>query len=118
MSNGYEPDKWCVLKLTTAAVLPDVEDSVHYRVFGSWYGGWAGSDSWRMNSGITKATSVDGYYAFDGSSGSMYYCGKNTYGTSGYGWSVLSGIISRQADIGIKIEVMLEETDFSVLDYK
>ena len=118
MSDDYKPDKWCVLKLITPAASPNVEDSIHYRVYGSWYGGWAGSDSWRMNSGITKATLLDGFYAFDGFSGSLYYCDINQYGTSGYGGSVLAGIISRQGDAGTRIDIMPEETDFSTLDYK
>jgi hypothetical protein len=60
----------------------------HYRVFGSWYGGYGGGDSWRMNSGITKLIEEDDYYLFIGSSGSTYACHKDTYGANMYGMGV------------------------------
>jgi hypothetical protein len=61
----------------------------HYRVFGSWYGGYGGGDSWRMNSGITKLIEEDDYYLFIGSSGSTYACHKDTYGANMYGMGVV-----------------------------
>jgi hypothetical protein len=63
----------------------------HYRVFGSWYGGYAGSDSWRMNSGITSMIEEDDHYLFIGSTGSTYACHKDMYGASSYGYGVAKG---------------------------
>lgn len=80
MSNYYNPDNWMLIKITGT--------DPHYRVFGSWYGGFAGSDSWRMNSGITSMIEEDDYYLFIGSSGSTYACHKDTYGSSSYGMSI------------------------------
>ena len=37
------PDKWLVLKIGDL-----------YKVYGTWYGGYLGSDSWKINSGIVK----------------------------------------------------------------
>lgn len=79
MSN-YNPDKWMLVKITGK--------DPHYRVFGSWYGGYLGSDSWRMNSGITSMIEEDDYYLFIGSSGSTYACHKDTYGASSYGMGI------------------------------
>jgi hypothetical protein len=60
----------------------------HYRVFGSWYGGYAGADSWRMNSGIASMIEEDDHYLFIGSSGSTYACHKDMYGANVYGMSI------------------------------
>lgn len=79
----YTPDGWTLVKITGT--------DPHYRVFGSWRGGYLNGDSWRMNSGITSVTEEDNYYVFKGSSGSEYYCHKEGYGRLGsYGMGVLS----------------------------
>ena len=80
MSSYYNPDKWMIIKITGK--------DPHYRVFGSWYGGYAGADSWRMNSGITSMIEEDDHYLFIGSSGSTYACHKDMYGASSYGMSI------------------------------
>lgn len=80
MSSYYNPDKWMLIKITGK--------DPHYRVFGSWYGGFAGADSWRMNSGISSMIEEDDHYLFIGSSGSTYACHKDMYGASSYGMSV------------------------------
>jgi len=76
----YNPDRWMIIKIAGK--------DPHYRVFGSWYGGYGGSDSWRMNSGITKLIEEDNHYLFVGSSGSTYACHKDTYGANMYGMGV------------------------------
>jgi len=107
----YNPDKWVIVKITSK------EGKTHYRVFGSWYGGYLGSDSWRMNSGITGASREDDVYSFYGSSGSEYRCHKNAYGTSGYGGSVLGQMTEQHKDAGITVEVMPEYTNWLTLDW-
>jgi hypothetical protein len=82
----YFPDKWVVIKVTSAEVQL-------YRVFACWYGGWAGSDSWKINSGITKVVPIENGYSFEGHSGSAYKCSKGSYGTNSYGGSVLNNFI-------------------------
>ena len=106
----YNPDKWVVVKLTNK------DNEIHYRVFACWYGGYLGSDSWQMNSGITKVNLVDDFYEFSGSSGSLYRCHKNAYGTSGYGHGVLMNMIENAKEL--TIELIPEETDFPTLEYK
>ena len=108
----YTPDKWVMVKITSEKFPP-----VH-KVFGCWYGGWAGSDSWKLNSGVTKAT-LDGYvYAFEGSSGSVYHCHEDTYGTNMYGSGVLNSMIDKSAKNGVSIEILPKETNFMELNYE
>ena len=107
----YNPNKWVIVKITSK------EGKTHYRVFGSWYGGYAGSDSWRMNSGIIDASRENDVYSFYGSSGSEYRCNKNTYGTSGYGGSVLGQMTNQHKDAGITVEVMPEDTNWLTLNW-
>ena len=110
---NYTPDKFIVVKLTA----PEPYPTDHYRVFACWYGGYAGSDSWKLNSGITEVTRDGDLLHFKGSSGSIYTCHVETYGTSGYGHGVLQNLIEQQAARGVTIEVLPEDTDFLGLNY-
>lgn len=77
----YAPDKWVIMKT-------DVGGTLHYRVLASWYGGYLGSDSWKMSSGIVSYTETDDLYEFSNESGSLYRCFKSSLGTSMYAYSV------------------------------
>ena len=103
----YTPDKWLLVKINGK--------DPHYRVFASWYGGYLGSDSWRMNSGITSVREDDDYYIFVGSSGSEYHCHKRAHGISGYGAGVLQNMIERQPDLNI--EMVDKDVDVMKLEY-
>ncbi len=103
----YTPDKWLLIKINGK--------DPHYRVFASWYGGYMGSDSWRMNSGITSVTEDDNFYYFHGSSGSTYNCHKKSQGISGYGSSVLNNIIEKQPELDIQI--LSEDVKILELEY-
>lgn len=108
----YTPDRWTVLKIESK----NEEDQSHYRLFGCWIGGYAGSDSWRMNSGITSVEESDDLYLFKGSSGSIYRCHKNAYGLTSYGASVLHNLIEDSKG-EISILQMPEDTDFMRISY-
>ncbi len=109
--SDYTPDKWVVVKITGKDTSP-----VH-KVFACWYGGYLGSDSWKLNSGITKATLEGNVYYFEGSSGSVYECHKDIYGTNFYGGSVLSGLIEKVEKSGGMMEILAEETNWLEIDY-
>lgn len=107
----YNPDKWMVIRINSK--------NPHYRVFASWGGGYTHGDSWKMNSGITKATLIDGEYHFEGSSGSVYVCRESAYGATGYGYGVLNSIIKRTLDENdVVIDTLPEDTDFLELEYE
>ena len=106
---SYRPDKWVVVKIS---------DKNLYKVFACWYGGYAGSDSWKLNSGITKVTLEGNVYSFEGSSGSVYYCHKDIYGTNMYGGSVLGDMINKATENGVVMEIMPEDTNWLELIYE
>lgn len=107
----YNPDKWVVVKI-------DGNDHpTIYKVFACWYGGYAGSDSWKLNSGIT-AVSKEGYvYSFEGSSGSTYECHEDSYGMNFYGGGVLMNMRENAKERGVTIEILDEDVDFMEIDY-
>ena len=87
MSN-YKPDRWVVLEFVTP------EETIR-KVFAGWYGGYAGSDEWRLNSGIVATRETPEELEFDGYSGSTYYCHRNSYGMSAYMYSVLQSWVKQ-----------------------
>jgi hypothetical protein len=107
----YTPDLWVMVKLTNK------DGGVHYRIFASWYGGFGGTNSWKLNSGVTKIEVADNYYDFHGSSGSVYRCGRKNYGTSGYSSAVLADLIKRSAE-NVLIEELPDDTNFEELNYE
>jgi hypothetical protein len=108
--SDYRPDRWTVLRIHATG-------QIIYKVFASWSGGYTGSDSWKLNSGITRATLVGDSWEFDGSSGSVYSCHKDSYGTNGYGGHVLNGLLERAEQQGIEIDVLSEGTNWATLNY-
>jgi hypothetical protein len=110
--SDYTPDKWLVVKIVGKDT-----PSIH-KVFACWYGGYLGSDSWKLNSGITKATLEGSIYSFEGSSGSVYECHKDYYGTNGYGGGVLSNMIAKAGMNGVTIEILPENTNWLEINYE
>ena len=108
----YIPDKWVVVKITS-----DKSPPIH-KVFACWYGGYAGSDSWKLNSGITRAYEEGQCFMFDGSSGSTYICHKADYGMNMYGGGVLMNMRENAEKNGITIEILPEETNWMEINYE
>lgn len=104
------PDKWIVLKIG--------KDEPIYRVFATWYGGYLGSDSWKMNSGIVRVEEDGNYYKFYGYSGSCYNCSKYTYGTNMFSQSVLNGFMEKVNKTEEVLTVLPDNTDWvNLLNY-
>jgi hypothetical protein len=92
----YTPDTWVVLEFNA----PGFEKPLQ-KVFAGWYGGFAGSNSWKLNSGITEVRIDDqGHYEFDGYSGSTYYCHANNYRMSGLMHGVLASWLKQANERG------------------
>lgn len=111
----YHPDKWVMLKITSPKF------GICYKVLASWYGGFAGSDSWKLSSGTKSASIADigqaGWINFPQESGSEYTCFLDSYGTNMYTQSILNSWIERLASMDTTIEVMPSNTDFLALSY-
>lgn len=67
----YTPDSWVVVELGAPATR-------HRRVLAGWSGGFAGSDSWRLSSGITSVEEDGEVLKIVNESGSVYYCHKSS----------------------------------------
>lgn len=82
----YTPDVWVVLELDGPKTSKPIR-----KVFAGWYGGYAGSNTWKLNSGITVVRyDGTGNYEFDGHSGSTYFCHANNYHMS----ALMQGVLS------------------------
>ena len=110
--SDYTPDRWVVVRLT------DADSPPIHKVFACWFGGYAGSDSWKLNSGITRAYEDGHCFMFDGSSGSTYACHKASYGTNMYGHGVLQNMIVKAEKNGIIIEILPELTNWLEINYE
>lgn len=108
--NLYTPDRWVIVKVSPAEPADE-----HYRVFATMAGGYLTGNSWKLNSGITSVTETNKSYMFHGSSGSVYMCNKQSYGLSGYGASVLDGLII--SSDGMISTPLPEDTDWLELYY-
>ena len=109
--SDYNPDKWVVFKITQKDASP------LYKVFASWYGSYTNPESWRMNSGIAKVSLYEDVYSFEGYSGSVYECNKDSYGCSIYGDGIILGMCANAEMQGVEIEILPEETNWLEIKY-
>jgi hypothetical protein len=89
----YTPDKWVVIEIDYG------EDKIQ-KILSSWYGGWAGADSWRLSSGITEVEELQDLYIIKNHSGSVYTCYRRRYGMSSYTAGILEDF-KKQAPVTI-----------------
>ena len=87
----YIPDKWVVIEIA-------MEGTTVQRILSSWYGGFAGSNSWRLSSGTTEVEELEDSYIIKNESGSVYTCYKRRYGMSSYTAGILEDF-KKQASI-------------------
>ena len=107
MTSQYIPDNWVVIFMNG-------EYDPHYKVLAGWSGGYTQGDSWRMNSGITRVEEGKNRYSFYGASGSVYHCGKKSYGlkmNNAYIWNRLKDLYVN------RVEMMPEDTDWMTVDW-
>lgn len=92
----YTPDVWVIVELSGNKV--QERDGRYHRILAGWYGGYLGSDSWKMNSGITRIIDKGNYYEIHGHSGSIYNCGKEIERFSGYTQSIYQSFTEQNSD--------------------
>lgn len=69
------PDKWAIVKISQSN-----DTSPLYKILAGFYGGYAGADGWRLNSGIKSFEKEGDRWIFYGYSGSVYSCHENSNG--------------------------------------
>ena len=95
--NAYTPDRWVIVEM-------DDNGEKWKRVFAGWYGGYLGSDSWKMSSNIISTIDKETHYEFHNESGSIYRCYKKSYGTTSYMHNIFNHFKSQESDI-MKINI-------------
>jgi len=101
VKSHYTPDKWVVIEINNGV-------QTYRKILGSWYGGFAGSDSWKLSSAIDEIIIEDDVYHFYNHSGSLYNCHKSSYGMSSYAGSIYQGWVdeSEKEDSRVKITLL------------
>lgn len=88
----YYPDKWVMLKITHPV------HGITHKILASWYGGFGGTNSWKLSSGNTYKVILDGgVIKFPQSSGSTYVVARENYGMSAYTMGILQTWIDQLA---------------------
>lgn len=100
----YTPECWELLKISST------EHGVIYKVIAGWYGGFAGSDSWKISSGIEKVIEHEDRFELPQRSGSVYICYKNCRRMSGLMMNIFSSYTRRLSEAGTGTIVLLTET--------
>jgi hypothetical protein len=104
------PDGWIVIKMET-------EESIWYKLFGSWNGDYLDGERWKMNSGISKIEEDEDHYYIFGFSGSCYQCNKYTYGKlNSYTFGIVSNTIKNSYKVNVKAEDITWE-EFKKLNF-
>ena len=73
----YSPDRWVLVEITSK------EHATIQKILAGWYGGFAGSDSWKLSSGNVNFIDKGDYYESLQESGSTYKLYKASEGFTG-----------------------------------
>lgn len=106
----YTPDKWIILKIKGPK-------ETLFKVLAGWSGSYLEGQSWKINSGISKVSMDGNYYLFEGYSGSVYKCHKNSYGTNMISSGVLANLLSDPQTKDL-VEVIPEQDFTNLLTVK
>ena len=99
-----EPDCYVLIKLTFKENTDNIQTGTIYKLFSTWYGGYLGSDKWRLNSGISNVKKENDYYLIYGHSDTVYKVYKNI-GYSNYSYSIIQDLTENIPDYA-EVEVI------------
>ena len=77
MYYSERPDKWVILKITH-------KGEIMCKLLCGWYGGYLGSDEWKLSSQINDVFVHEDEVYFHNQSGSVYLCDLGSEGTTNY----------------------------------
>lgn len=96
--NEVIPDRWVIVTIREEG-RPPIQ-----KILSGWWGGYLGSDEWRMSSTIISQTEHIDHFILDTKSGSRYLCYKNRKGYTNLSSNVLYNMQDKLPD-NITIEV-------------
>jgi len=99
----YNPDRWIVIE-----VRENENESIR-KVFAGWIGGYLGSDTWKLSSGVIKVNEDDKAFEFINVSGSVYRCHKHAYGMTGWMYRMFESWQKSLVDLQDASIVIVEE---------
>ena len=101
----YTPEKWVVLNIKFTK--DDGSKVTRQVIYSGNYGGWAGSDTWKISTNIKGVQDKGNYFSVLCSSGSTYELYKSSNGMSGYMvqmWDFLFQNFKNEGDVTIAKE--------------
>ncbi len=93
------PDKWIVLEISSE------NHGTFRKILSSWYGGYLGSDSWRLSSVIINCSENEHAYEFNTET-SSYICNKNSLGMNLMARDILKKLIDHSASSNITVKAI------------
>lgn len=90
----YTPDTWVFVRIISP------QNGEVNKIMAGWYGGYAGSDEWRLSSGNVSERHEGDFIVYGQDSGSEYWCHKNTQKMSGLMHSVFNSYEDEIAKLG------------------
>jgi len=99
MMSEYRPDSWKIVEIISEEPGNSYKA---YKVLASWYGGFAGANSWKLSSGIMGIEKDDKLFVMPQSSGSVYICHEDAEHMS----SIMHGIFGQLASLAEESTVL------------
>lgn len=96
----YIPDCWVLIEIKSE------EYGTIRKILAGWYGGYAGTDSWKLSSGNLQEYVEDDFIVFPQESGSIYRCHKNSQRMSVYLNTIFNNFKNTAKDVGATIEII------------
>lgn len=89
----YRPDVWVMVEISGTKV-----PETYRRILAGWYGGFAGSNAWKLSSGVEEMIDHGTHWEILNFSGSVYFCGKENERFSGYTASIFASYAEQNND--------------------
>lgn len=80
------PDRWIIVNMT-------LDGNTTQHVFSGGYGGYCGSDTWRLSTKIESIVKKDKIFEIETISGTQYSCNIMAYGMSSYMSNVYDNLV-------------------------
>jgi len=101
--NEYNPHRWVIVEMS--------DDTNTYRkVFSGDYGGYTGSDTWKLSSAIESIEGDGEHFVAKCQSGSTYRLRASAYGMSNYMCGMYEAWITDIENSDSKISIRVEDT--------